>query len=37
LGETLVSFAAQLAAASGASPYLSQRTASKDRQPIYAA
>jgi len=37
LGAELVSFAAQLAAASGASPFFSQRSLPKDRQPIYAA
>ena len=37
LGPELVSFAAQLAAASGASPFFSQRAQPQDRQPIYAA
>lgn len=37
LGAELQSFAAQLAAASGASPFFSQRALPKNRQPIYAA
>ena len=36
LGDELQSFAAQLAAASGASPFFNQRASAKDRQPIYA-